>query len=90
MLTEEGFLWSAAAADAAKLGQRPETYLARVDDTIQHTIRRNILHDREASTADIREVLSGEGELPVGLVLGGKSKVRWKIFSAAHISKAAK
>lgn len=71
MLTEEGFLWSAAVADAAKLGQRPETYLAHVDDTVQHVIRRNVLHDREASTADIREVLSGEGEL--GLVLGGKS-----------------
>lgn len=71
MLTERGFLWSAAVADATTLGLSPEVYLSRVDRTVQSFLRRNVLHDRDAISSDIQEVWRGEGQL--GLVLGGKS-----------------
>ena len=71
MLTEKGFLWSAAVADATTLGLSPEAYLSRVDEHVRSFLRRDVLHDREATLSDIREVWRGEGQL--GLVLGGKS-----------------
>ena len=71
MLSEKGFLWSAAAADAAARGLSPEKYLSGVSTAARDFVLRRELHDREASTAAILGVLSVEGQL--GLVLGGKS-----------------
>lgn len=71
LLTERGFMWSAAAADAAKLELTPEEYLSRVERAVRSFFRRKVLCDRDASMAAIQNMWRNEGQL--GLVLGGKS-----------------
>lgn len=74
VLLEDGFLWSAVVADAAKSGASADSYIDAVLDCASKFMDSSSLCGREATRAALRRALTGKGGRGnLALVLGSKS-----------------
>ena len=90
IISEPGFLWSAAEADAKKKGVSTDGYLKTLNDNVSSFFERKELHDR-TSEIDLLEHRLAQKKGTFGLVLGGKTlaktfmigKLQEKLVNAA-------
>ena len=82
LLTEQGFFWSAAEADAQSCGKSVEDYLAGLTTKFFAFMSSDYVFDRDGLKNGIRGLITKEANLSI--VLGAKSIGKTMVFQAVN------